>query len=477
MIADDISSASPDKRKIALISIDQFNSTKFLFVLIFIEFLFYFFINNYTVYYILFFSLIFLSLFLKYEYIILLILFILPNQRLFVYPDTPYSLINIILLTTLIKYLFTKNRFPLKQLVFPFLVVTYAAFTAILIGNFSNIIFGIKAVVLILAIILYVRDENFNLNKIMIKLLMFYILGCITANVLGLFLGQQFSASMLGTKLRFEGGDFNNANILGFDLSFAMSLIMVLIMITRRHILSYLSVFFALLVFGMLTQSRSFYFSVILILLYAISINFIFSGNKKKQLKIIFILIIFIIGFYYYIKSYPESVLGNIFYAGWERIVAPRKGDISGNRLFLWATYLNYLFHNHRALWFGIGSFNIISKVGTINVAHNFILEVIVSWGIIGFSIFISYFYFIWSYLKKILFADYNNIKNSRINLIAYLPFFILLFTGMTGHNFLGNAFLIKMFLSFLIIFYIKKRDINTKRPLQGDSKKGFINR
>lgn len=71
-----------------------------------------------------------------------------------------------------------------------------------------------------------------------------------------------------------------------------------------------------------------------------------------------------------------------------DRIVNPRRGDVSNGRFTLWAGYINYLKQHKNVLWFGYGK-TLIEGITTTtsslsNVAHNMFIEQITMYGIVG---------------------------------------------------------------------------------------------
>lgn len=81
-----------------------------------------------------------------------------------------------------------------------------------------------------------------------------------------------------------------------------------------------------------------------------------------------------------------------------DRIINPRRGDISNGRFTLWAGYINYLKQYKSILWFGYGK-TLIEGITTStsslsNVAHNMFIEQITMYGIIG-SCIVGNLYFL----------------------------------------------------------------------------------
>lgn len=71
-----------------------------------------------------------------------------------------------------------------------------------------------------------------------------------------------------------------------------------------------------------------------------------------------------------------------------DRIINPRRGDVSNGRFTLWAGYMNYLKQHKSVLWFGYGK-PLIEGITTStsslsNVAHNMFIEQITMYGILG---------------------------------------------------------------------------------------------
>ena len=105
-----------------------------------------------------------------------------------------------------------------------------------------------------------------------------------------------------------------------------------------------------------------------------------------------------------------------------------RADNFSNNRFDLWAQYFS-VFNSDITLWFiGLGDFN---AYGIDEQAHNFLLEDIASYGLIGVSLL--YYTYIKIYVKQFRIARVLN--RSKMHLFTIVPFLVPIIGGLTLHG------------------------------------------
>lgn len=198
----------------------------------------------------------------------------------------------------------------------------------------------------------------------------------------------------------FNNGDRLSIEPLTNPNVFAIDIILFLLILW-----SYKS--FPLVVLGFLTKSRTFVVGIILLLV------------KKLKLKAFFIVPIAAIILFF--------LLPNLF----DRILNPRHGDITGDRNIVWLYYVSYIADNPTTLLFG-GSILELSLLSPKDqVPHNFIIEGILNYGIIGFLL-------LFWHLKLL-----SHLKMWEFMKIIWLPVIIF----MSSHDLFN--------LSFIMIYFI----------------------
>lgn len=422
----------------------------FLFVT---EALFYGVKNNVSLYLVTVIVFMSMVLLLKPDDITSTMFFMLPNQRLFTIPGTDFSLINLIVLAIFIALVVNGKIKHNKQMKFLYVaVLVYSMWMAYVHDDVIMALQVLKTISMFVVLSYIFFKNNEKREKLIYSCILFFVLGVIATNFLGLVFDPAYSFASVTTKLRFSGGDFNNPNIIGFDISFAISLVFVHLFYTNRKILISISSLIILIPFGLMTQSRSFFFSLLFMSAFFLVSSILVAERKKIYLFGILIAVICIVIFSAKDLSY------GLFSSAYDRILNPKNGDISAGRFIIWTEYASYLLNYKLALFFGSGIQNVNETFGIAQVAHNAVLEVIISWGIIGCILFASFF--VVTYKKmKITFSTKNIRRKGRKYgmLVRYLPLYILLLSSVTGHSFLSNPFIVKFFISSFFAQYYSR--------------------
>lgn len=363
----------------------------------------------------------------KPPYIILLIYLLIPNQRLLVLNEGGASIVNLYFVilffqSFLISYKsnFNKKKYGISLFVF----VLYGVILTLLNNSLGELIILIKAFVVVYVLSFYNISFTVSMKT---NIVYSFILGVVITSLFG-FLSSGFDAIN-----RFDGGDLNEPNYFGSICAIGLSLLVFLHKIRKVNTIIFYITSPFLLFMGLLTQSRSFLVCFGIILFTYIIVDF-----KKFFFKIIFLLTGLIIFFSSsIINFYNNSAL--LFRIS-ERVFNPKNQDVSGGRFDIWEQYQSAVFASDKNLFFGIGN----TAFQTFNfeqVAHNFFIEDVVTFGILG--VFICYCF---------LFVVYKEVNRGKIYLISLLPLLVFLTTNMTLHSFLGMGGLTQLFICFLTI-------------------------
>lgn len=136
-----------------------------------------------------------------------------------------------------------------------------------------------------------------------------------------------------------------------------------------------------------------------------------------------------------------------------DRIINPRRGDISNGRFVLWSRYIEYLLTNRKVLFWGYGR-TLIEGITTgtsvaSNMAHNIVIEQFTMYGIIGtIIVFLLYNTSIKRIVKRVGTYSICNFK------IKYAITIILVFVaGMFSH--IITSVLVTMELYFGVVQFI----------------------
>jgi O-antigen ligase len=367
-------------------------------------------------------------IFFKRLEILYLLIFLIPNQRLLVLEGSSISILNFgfiyLFLTLFITSSKPKLSNNLKGIIL--FLLFYSTFLLVLRNSFVELILIIKFIIIM--VVLIIEFEKAKSKKVNDAILSF-VYGVFTFVILSLLFKSSEQTGRFDT-------EFNEPNYIGTICSFGLSLFLV---ISQRIHFNKIFIFFitiSISVLGLITQSRAFLLSITIIAVFFLVLKF-----KRKFIVTLGAIIISIIFFASsFMRFYYNS---NTLQALTSRVINPKNGDISGGRSGLWDVYYDILTTNSESLFFGVGN-NAMEIFNLEQVAHNAILEDLLTFGLLGTAV--VYWFLVLVFRKMI-------IKNNSI--VAVLPLFIFLLNSMTLHSFLGMGGLVQLFIGVIIIkFY-----------------------
>lgn len=213
-----------------------------------------------------------------------------------------------------------------------------------------------------------------------------------------------------------------NPNALGKLVILTVFCLLTLFKYEKKH--SWLHMFLVMyfMAFGLMSGSRSFLLVfALLMLIYFIEIILTMKDNTKL---LIFSLIVVVVMSYFAI-NYMESTLNMVS----KRL---QSKNISGSRFDIYKQYFEAM-KNSFYLIFGSGMQDYNLKYNITMSSHNFFIEVISIWGIIGLNIVIVWFI---SLYKSLKISKNISIKNKTI--LHYLPLMGLFLYAQTGQFFIS---------------------------------------
>lgn len=174
-----------------------------------------------------------------------------------------------------------------------------------------------------------------------------------------------------------------------------------------------------LLLFGVLTMSRTYLMLLIMIVaLFAVA----GKGGLRKSIRFVLMLPVIVTFLYLMLQMVFPGVL-EAYMARFE------VADISGGRLRLLEIYNAFILSSNKVLFFGVGLSDFGDKIANemglaYNVPHNCLQEIVIAWGIIG-TVFCLWFFF--------EFIRHAKQKVGRLYLMNYIPMVLLIGKGMVG--------------------------------------------
>ncbi|MBP3308780.1 MAG: O-antigen ligase family protein [Clostridia bacterium] len=207
---------------------------------------------------------------------------------------------------------------------------------------------------------------------------------------------------------------------------------------------------FIAMFFGAITISRSFFLCMIVLLMFLL----VFKGKNSGSTRNKFILITIIV-FSLLIFSQLD-IFDKIFVDLGSRLnyeISPE----SGGRLSIWLACFDFLFSNPICLIFGIGATNYMNIALEYNLgfsagAHNLLLDLIMSWGIVGAALIVCLCVF---GLKRVLSPKCQRLMHAFLPLLVYLTFSM---TALRCNN-------LKTWIFLLVAFFFVKK-YNTREDL-----------
>lgn len=232
---------------------------------------------------------------------------------------------------------------------------------------------------------------------------------------------------------RFSGLAYDT-NFYGVWCAFFISLLVLLVskVTNKFEKRIYLMLVFILLFLGMLTYSKAFFLTIFLVfILYLIFVTKLNPFKIFLSFSFLFILdklLVKLVDFS--VQEFIES-----------RFIekATNLTSFTTHRNLLWKEYLDFSFSSKEKFLYGAGMNNpIISK----QVAHNFYIEVLYLFGLIGLTLFVLFWIY---YFIKML-----NLNKKNINIYSFSPMLTFLFIAFSLNFFNVTETCMFLFLSVL---------------------------
>ena len=370
--------------------------------------------------------------FMKKQDILLLLIFLLPNQRLLTFVDNGTSVLNGLLLFLFVLIINDKPK--IKKLVLPsFIILSYGVFLVFVNDSLFELAMILKLLITcIVCFVLFTQSSSDYLYAA----IFYFILGSLAVGILSFLYGSL----EIGGYTRFEGGIGNEPNYAGTLFSLSLSLFLYIEKRLYINLLLKWLIPAVLIFFGILTMSRAFILSATVI----VTVYLLYKLRDSLVQMLLFAFVASWVFLERIIIFYNNSALLQILT---ERIINPRNDDVSGGRLGFWTDYWFLITSTYWNLFFGLGS-SAMSKADLEQVAHNFFLEDMLTFGLIGVLLLYSFLLYFFNYFKR-----------EQVRIYILLPLTIFLLNGLTLHSFLGMGGLAMYFIC-LLPFYINKKEI-----------------
>lgn len=370
-------------------------------------------------------------------------MFLLPNNQYINFGGI--SIITIMVTLYFLKaVIFEKAKIHFPLLIFSMLLVSYSLFFLFVTRESRIIVEAAKNFLFLFFCVDIFADTRSSLVEKYINGVKYLIKGLIFSSVLTMILNP----TMLDK--RFALSPDQTPNTIGILSGFAIGCVL---MITQTKYFKvtkiWLYTIIPLMIIGFWTQSKSFFFSVLI----AFTWVMFFRDRKFDLEKKYRLLVVLLIGVVFYLATTNVGgQFSEVISRTMDRIFNPRGGDISTGRFELWNDYLNEIKSDGYIFFFGSGS----TMSSNTMVAHNLWIEQWYSFGAIGNIIIILTFWVSVSCVRK-----KNSVK--KLSLYGFLPSILIFATSFFSHTFVGGADTIRFFLAVIAVYVFAEE--NQKEP------------
>jgi O-antigen ligase len=285
------------------------------------------------------------------------------------------------------------------------------------------------------------RELYQNIHIVIIKATKFLVFGIITSLTASYFITGEIT--------RIAVYD-NDPNMLAIEIVFAISIYIVFLIKYSLKKTQNILLILMLCALVFLTGSRMGF----LLLLMVIFLSFVFSLRYLKKWTIFFT-----IGLISLMIFFSTDLARNTLEFFIQRNVALiSQNDISNGRLDIWINYIN-IFNANKVLWLvGLGSY---TYYGIEMMAHNFLIEDISSYGIIGvILIYLSYIVLFNKLFLNVKKYNKNQFYLKRYSFIVIVPLLVPIIGGITLHGLTNIPNILMIFIGIFVLIGIQNTDI-----------------
>lgn len=232
----------------------------------------------------------------------------------------------------------------------------------------------------------------------------------------------------------------NDPNMLAVECAFVLSVYCITYFEGYISTLFFIGTTTVLVCFGIMCGSRMGILLLIFVILASILLNI-----RRVNRMFLLILVSTIVTIVFLSSNTGQNILHVLEN---RNNVLSAQNNISNGRFDLWKEYFD-TFNSNKSLWlFGLGSY---TYYGIDSMAHNFLIEDLASYGIIGTSLI----YYAYCVVFKTVAVGNRKYKNKK-RLFTVLPFVIPLIGGMTLHGISSMPNFLMMFVGIMVIFSIR---------------------
>lgn len=366
-------------------------------------------------------------LFAKEQFIICLLLFMLPFASLFKLTPTTFSLFTICEIVVIVRFFFAK-KFSVSVVMAALMYLGYLVLGTFIRGQEfdANHIKQFENILILYSLVTISKGTPFE------KIATYYILGMILSSFVGLYAQGNATFLEYAKNINEEAGEYTRfCGLMGDPNYYSVNMMLAFIMLLclRKKGKVSLDIFWILYglltVFGFLTISKS--FMLVYIVIFAVTAVIVLkNGNPIENcLLMIGVIAIFMVGFS------EDGLISKVL----ERITSANNvNELTTGRSDIWENYMNLINSDPSIVVFGTGLTNhMLNKKGS----HNLFIEVIYYLGLMGVVLLVLGMYFC---LRK------SEQKRKKIMLnwlgIVVLPVMYFFLQALFSYVFTYNIFI-----------------------------------
>ena len=317
--------------------------------------------------------------------------------------------------------------------------------------GFTYVLYGLRLAIVIVFYTEFLCIKSNGIKEAYDRMLGFAVWGLFFSFFIALLVNRQIlEQSRLSISV---GGAWNLVGVLAAVL-FTHSLMMYF----SYEKMNYLLYTGITLVISIMSTSRT------ALLVLVISFIWIFLFAKKKSassiLKRLVIISVVTIVVYLIVSGTVQIGIVNKLM---DRIVNPRRGDISNGRFTLWSQYTAFIFNDPTVLIFGYGSTGVKGLSTIATVPHNMYIEQLLMYGIVG-NIIVFFLYY--NAFKYSIREHKFNFGYKRLNMRYVLPILIIFVVGFFSHVLTSVFVTSELFLGLIQMLVLSSENSPTVKKL-----------
>lgn len=331
------------------------------------------------------------------------------------------------------------------------ILLLYSIIAYAIVGTNEQLVYTIKLLAYLIFIEKFLTDckEKYKMRGGLVFSSILRVLG---AGIVVAFLCILLSGGQLNSAARFSFGELATANNTGVQSSFVVIGIILSCLLKNRRKIDYIIALSCCIV-SIATQSRA----AILMLGIAIVMYIISAILRGHLLQAILVASLMATSF---IALLQVPAINSYYGSINDRFQAE---DISNGRYEIWNKTISQMSNNGTFLLMGAGDYYNLDftfgKKDEAIVAHNFLIETWVIYGVAGVLLLIA---LLWLYVKETVFTNIPPDVYITKSLFIFAPILALFFGLSFSHHFIGRANIILFISSFIPIACVRQK-IRTK--------------